>query len=254
MSDPKVSIVILNYFHPEVIDVCLRQLPITVGVPYEVVVVDNGSDSATKEQLRQHKAEGRITTLVENPVNSFFSEGNNIGVRNSNPNSEYILLLNSDAAPVHPEWLTRLTGWAEGTTEHTPTVWNFHPTVPTPGPKDIISFGWSHDVNVEGRVRPEGWCCLIRRSVWQEMSPDFPFHYGFEEMISKVVRAGATCGVLWHYQPYIVHREGASEGSKIVHTIVNKRQPDLTGWFSGLKFESLDFTVGPQEHDSYLDW
>lgn len=253
MTDPLVSIVVLNYNHPEVLDVCLNGLAKTTGVPYEVVVVDNGSESAVVAELRNHRDAGRITTLVENPVNSFFSEGNNIGVRNSNPVSQYILLLNSDVAMLRGDWLTKLLGWMDGTAEYRPTVWGSKPTQPSSGPRDIVSAGWSHDVNVQGNVRPEGWCCMIRRSVWREISPDFPFHYGFEEMIANVVRAGAKCGVLFNYAPYMVHREGGT-GKAVAGSIVNKREPDMTGWFAGIRIESLDFTLGPDEHSSYLDW
>lgn len=255
MPDPRVSIVVVNYQHPEVIDVCLRTLELTDGVPYEVVVVDNGSDAETVAQLQQHQAEGRITTLYLNPVNSFFSEGNNLGVRVSNPASEFILLLNSDVGIVDGCWLTKMLAWMEDTIEYRPSVWHAHTVQPRPGPKDIISFGWSFDPQVvPSGCRPEGWCCLIRRSVWQEMSPDFPFYYGFEEMIGNVVRAGARCGVLWHYQPYLVHREGGSEGPSIAHLIVNTRTPDIAAWFAGIDIETLDFALGPHEHDSYLDW
>jgi GT2 family glycosyltransferase len=251
---PRVSIVILNYYHPEVIEKCLRTLTCTEGVEYEVIVVDNGSDEPTKQALRGFKAEGLIDTLVENPTNAMFSEGNNIGVRHSNPESEFILLLNSDVAFLgRPEWLTKVIGWMEGTTKYWPAIWDFKPTQPSPGPRDIVSVGWSHDANVvPGNARPEGWCLLIRRSVWQDMSPDFPWHYGLDEMIGKVVRAGAKCGVLFNYAPYLVHREGGSGKTKI--EIQNKRVPDIAGWLSGIDIETLDFTLGPDEHDSYLCW
>lgn len=255
MPDPTVSIVILNYQHPEIINICLRSLEMTDGVEYETIVVDNGSDPHVVDALRQHKAEGRITTLVESPINTWFSEGNNIGFRNSNPNSEYVLLLNSDVGIVAPNWLTKMLDWMNGTIDYKPSVWDLHTVTPSPGPKDIISFGWSFDPQViPSSCRPEGWCCMFRRNVFQEMSPDFPFYYGFEEMIGNVVRAGARCGVLWHYQPYLVHREGGSEGSKIAHQIVNTRTPDIPGWFNGINIETLDFSLGPHEHDSYLDW
>jgi glycosyltransferase involved in cell wall biosynthesis len=251
---PRVSIVVLNWNSPHVIDVCLRSLTVTDGIPYEIVVVDNGStEPGTLEALRQHRAEGRITTLVENPLNSLFSQGNNIGVAASDPSSEYVLLLNSDVAFLRPDWLVKLVGWAEGTTDYWPTVWAFHPTVPDPGPRDIVSAGWSHDANVEGRVRPEGWCCLFRRSVWRDLSPDFPWHYGFELAVAESVRAGAKCGVLFNYAPYMIHMEGGS-GKEHAGTFVNVGAPDLPGWYAGIRIESLDFTLGAFEHQSYLGW
>lgn len=252
MTDPTVSIVILNYQNPDVIDVCLRTLEPTTDVIYEVIVVDNGSDPDVVEALRAHKAEGRINTLVENPVNSYFSEGNNIGVRASNPASEYILLLNSDVGFLRDDWLLKLIHWMEGTAYSEPTIWCTKPTRPPEGPLDIVSAGWSHDVNVDGNVRPEGWCILWRRTVWREFSPDLPWHYGFEEAAALAVRAGARCGVLFNYAPYMIHREGGSGKARVVAEYA--RQPDLTAWFSGLKIWSLDFTLGEDEHSTYMNW
>jgi GT2 family glycosyltransferase len=250
---PKVSIVILNYNNPRVISKCLETLSITEGVPYEVVVVDNGSRSETINVLREYKEKGLIDTLVESPVNNYFSEGNNIGFRNTNPDSEFVLLLNSDVAFLRDDWLVKVLAWAEGTAVYWPTVWDFEPTKPRSGSRDIVSVGWSHDATVvPGNARPEGWCLLIRRSVWQDMSPDFPWHFGVEEMLGKMVRAGAKCGVLCNYATYLVHREGGSGKAHV--DIVNRRKPDIPGWLSGLDIETLDFTLGESEHDSYLCW
>lgn len=253
MSDPRVSIVILNYNHPETINICLRSLTLTEGIDYEVVVVDNGSRPEVVEELRQHQAEGRIDTLVAEPVNHMFSEGNNVGMRNSNPNSEYILLLNSDIGILKSDWLKKIVQWADGTIEYWPSIWGLKPNKPSPGPKDIVSAGFSHDASVlPSNVRPEGFCCLISRSVWVDLSPDLPWHGGFEEAVATAVRNGATCGVLSQYPPYFVHREGASGTEKIQP--VNKREPDIAGWFRGLNIETLDFHFGPDEHSSYLSW
>ncbi len=254
MSDPIVSIIIVNYKHPEIIEVCLRCLQITTGVDYEIVVVDNGSGEDDVKILEGYVQEGKITTLVPEPINHFFSQGNNIGVGWSNPVSKYILLMNSDVAVLREDWLVKLVAWMEGTIEYSPSVWGLAPTTPNPGPRDIVSAGWSHDWTViPSRARPEGFCCLLRRDVWQDMSPDFPWIYGFEEMITNVIRGGAKCGVLSQYKPYLVHREGGS-GGITPGTAIHTRIPNMSQWFRGLYVETLDFTLGPNEHDSYLCW
>jgi GT2 family glycosyltransferase len=252
MTSPLVSIVILSYFHPEITNICLRTLQITEDVDYEVVVVDNGSDTETVEALHRHRDAGRITTLIEESNNWLFSEGNNIGVRNTDPESKYILLLNSDVAFMRPDWLTKQLAWMEGTIKYEPSVWNLYPAQPDPGPRDIVSIGWSHDANVEGRARPEGWCCLYRREVWQDMSQDFLWLYGLDEQITLAARAGAKVGVLSQYSTYLIHLEGgSSNGPK---AFPDTREPDLTGWYNGVQIETLDFELGPNEHNSYLVW
>lgn len=254
VEDPVVSIIILNYKNPDIIRVCLEQLEMTEGVVYEVVVVDNGSGPDDVKLLERYQEEGKITTLVPEPINHFFSEGNNIGVRHSNPKSKYILLMNSDVAILRPEWLVKVIAWMEGTIKYEPSVWGLVPTQPDPGPRDIVSVGWAHDATVvPSRARPEGFCCMFRRSVWRDMSPDFPWLYGFEEMTARVVRNGAKCGVLSQYSPYLIHREGAS-GRIIDGTVTDTRVSDIAAWFRGLYIETLDFTLGPNEHSSYLKW
>lgn len=249
---PLVSIVILSYFHPEITDICLRTLQITDGVEYEVVVVDNGSDTETVDALRRHKEAGRIDTLVLERTNHLFSKGNNIGVSYTNPESKYILLLNSDVAFTRTDWLEKQIAWMEGRALHRPSVWNLHPTVPRDIPLDVVSIGWSHDANVEGRARPEGWCCLYRREVWRDMSEDFLWLYGLDEQITLMARDGAKVGVLSQYSTYLTHLEGgSSDGPK---SFPDTRAPDLAGWYSGVKIETLDFELGPNEHNSYLIW
>lgn len=250
---PRVSIIVLNYNHPEVITRLLDSLTMTTGVPYELVVVDNGSEPAVVEMLKTVKA---IDTLVLEPINHYFSEGNNIGVRHSNPNTEYILLLNSDTEILRPDWLSKMIEWMEGVPDNVvPFAWSTIPTVPSPGPRDIISWGWSYEATIPGCARLEGWCLLIRRSVWQDISPDFPFGYGISEMICNMIRAGAKAGMLCRSQPYITHYRGGSGTESLSHPDAQyKRQIDMEACFRGVEPETLDFTLGPNEHKSYLSW
>lgn len=248
----KTSIVILSYYHPEIIEICLRTLQITEG-DYEVIVVDNGSDSETIIKLKGFEQEGLIDKLVSSATNLMFSAGNNLGVSWADPESEYILLLNSDVAFMRPDWLQKQIAWMEGTMVPEETVWNLHPTINRPGKRDVVSIGWSHDPSVvPANARPEGWCCMYRKSVWQDMSEDFPWYYGFEEQIGKIGHAGGRIGVLWNYSTYLTHAEQGSGTAK--EPILNKRTPDIGTWMSGCDIETLDFTLGPNEHQSYLKW
>jgi hypothetical protein len=153
---------------------------------------------------------------------------------------------------VRADWLTKQIDWIEGKAKHWPSIWNLHPTVPRDIPLDVVSIGWSHDANIEGRVRPEGWCCLYRRSKWIDMSEDFLWLYGLDEQICNIAKAGGEVGVLSQYGSYLVHLEGGSSSGP--QSFPDTRQPDLPGWYGGVTIESLDFTLGPNEHGSYLWW
>jgi len=249
------SVIVLSYNYSEVIRRLLDTIPTTIGVSYELVVVDNGSLPGPVEQLRQYNEAGVIDTLVEEPVNRWFSEGNNIGVHASDSRSQYILLLNSDCEIIDPLWLRKAVEWMEGVPWCLPYTWSDKAERPHPGPRDIVSIGWSYDRQIPGYARPEGWCLLIRRDIWVDISPDFPFYYGLEEMLAGRIREGARCGVLCQYAKYIRHYEGGTEAGKRRHEIINKRKPDQAAWFAGLPpSDTLDFALGDYEHRSYIEW
>lgn len=257
---PQVSIIILNCNYLHNILRLLPSLTKTSGVLYETVVVDNGSTPDVVEVLRRYQADGWLDKLILNPTNLYFSEGNNVGVRHSDPRSEFILLLNNDTEILDGLWLHRMIEWAEGVPKTLlPYTWSDQPTCPKNIRRGIVSMGWGYDRSVPGCVRPEGWCVLIRREAWREMSPDFPMFMGDMEMMAGIVRDGYACGCLARTSWYIVHHHGGSLamlppdlGSR------GGRQADMKTWWSGLTCESLDFTVSPTqspyEPRSYMDW
>lgn len=260
----QASIVILNYNFPHNIKRLLPSLQRTSGVAYEAVVVDNGSVPDVVTLLKDYKEQGLIDTLVLNPINYYFSEGCNIGVRHTNPGSEFILLLNSDVEIVGDLWLKRMIEWSYGVPKTLlPYTWSDHPTYPKDIQRGIVSIDWGYDLNVPGNIRPEGWCCLIRREAWRDMSPDFPMTMGDLEMMASIIRDGYPCGCLSQYGRYIVHYHGGSslpivEKRRLSRRerigLAAKRQPDQQTWWKGLTCEGLDFTLGPNERQSYMEW
>jgi glycosyltransferase involved in cell wall biosynthesis len=254
---PQVSIVIVNFNFPHNITRLLPSLKKTVGVDYEVVVVDNGSEPDVVKLLMDHQDQGLIDTLVLEPVNRWFEEGNNIGVRNSDPASEFILLLNNDTEILHGAWLRCMIEWAEGVPEVLfPYAWSSQPAQPKNIRRGIVSIDWGWDRNMPGDVRPEGWCCLIRREAWREMNPDYGNGLGILKMWADTIRDGHPAGVLCQYKPYIVHYGGGSRpaDSKYEPPPPPKLSADPKAWWAGLECETLDFTFGPTERQSYLSW
>jgi GT2 family glycosyltransferase len=256
----QVSIVILNYNHPHNISRLLPTLKKISGVEFEVIVVDNGSAPDVTALLCRHHGAGDIDKLVLNEKNKYFSEGNNIGVREADPSSEFFLLLNSDTEILDGTLLLRLIEWAEGVPETLfPYEWSTCPTKPKDIKRGIVSVDWGRDFDVPGHVRPEGWCTLIRREAWRDMDGvNYPMCYGELQAMSTAIREGHACGCLCQYGKYIKHHHGGSRGSRKtrehVKTLHNPDPDKVRRWFRGLTCESLDFTLGPNEHQSYMGW
>jgi len=108
-SDPKVSVIVLNYNGRHLLEECLESRLSRTYPAFEIIVVDNGSadDSLPFLEGRHH---ARIT-LIKNSKNLGFAEGDNVGIAVAK--GEYIALLNNDAvADIH--WLEELVSAAQG--------------------------------------------------------------------------------------------------------------------------------------------
>lgn len=116
-DSPKVCIIILNWNGLRDTVECLESIRNIVYSNYEVVVVDNASSGNDTEVLKDKF--GNSIQLIENPINSGFAEGCNIGMRyalGDNYPPDYFLLLNNDTI-VAPDFLTKLVEVAESDAE-----------------------------------------------------------------------------------------------------------------------------------------
>lgn len=87
-----VSIIIVKYNTKALLKGCLETIPAGLGeIPYEVMVVDNGSTDGSVEMLR---AFFPWVKLLENGANLGFARANNIGARLSQ--GDALLFLNSE--------------------------------------------------------------------------------------------------------------------------------------------------------------
>jgi GT2 family glycosyltransferase/glycosyltransferase involved in cell wall biosynthesis len=92
---PLISIVILNFNKsPMTVWSARAVLASSISVPFEVIVVDNGSDPEAWEFLRKQELAVRTVRL---PLNRYFGEGNNLGAESAR--GEYLVFLNNDAFP-----------------------------------------------------------------------------------------------------------------------------------------------------------
>jgi GT2 family glycosyltransferase len=101
---PPVTVLVLTWNGLGYTRRCLESLRrLTAFDRYEVLVVDNGSTDGTPEYVESLG----WPRLVRNPENLGFVRGNNIGMRQSDPRSD-VLLLNNDVEIIQADWLARL--------------------------------------------------------------------------------------------------------------------------------------------------
>jgi GT2 family glycosyltransferase len=95
----KISIIILSFNnYQETTGTCLKMLTSDPDfLRWEVIVVDNASDSLTQQELSKARQLYPHVTFIFNQSNLGFSAGNNVGIRATT--GELIVLLNSDAFP-----------------------------------------------------------------------------------------------------------------------------------------------------------
>ena len=109
-SEPRVTIVILNWNSFEVTLDCLLSLRKMEYRNFEVILVDNGSVDGSPTKLQENAPEIR---LIRNATNLGFAAGCNVGIRDAiRRGTDYVLLLNNDTI-VAPDFLTQLVSVAE---------------------------------------------------------------------------------------------------------------------------------------------
>ncbi len=103
----KVSIIIPSYNNIKILHKCLDSIWKKTAYPhYEVIVVDNGSDGAIVDFLKDLSSKEPRLKVIFNKKNLGFAKANNIGIAIAK-DSEYIVLLNDDTVVTHG-WLGRL--------------------------------------------------------------------------------------------------------------------------------------------------
>lgn len=104
-QDFEVSIVIPVHNQWEYLQQCLDKIgENTTGIKYEVIIVDDASDKATKEYLQRQKRAKKIR-VVTNRIQYGFPISCNCGIRSSR--AEFACLLNSDTLPTDG-WLANM--------------------------------------------------------------------------------------------------------------------------------------------------
>ncbi len=105
MTDPLVSIIIVNWNGKEVFSDCLKSLQKIYYPNWELIVVDNGSYDGSNNLVKDFTLTLKRYYLIQNKKNEGFANANNQGFKKSN--GKYILLLNNDTK-ISPSFLNTM--------------------------------------------------------------------------------------------------------------------------------------------------
>lgn len=109
-SEPRVSIVILNWNSYRDTIECIESLRKVNYSNYQILVVDNGS---TDDSVKMIRGKFPDVNLIENEKNLGFAGGNNVGIERSlKSDAKYVMLLNQDTM-VDSEFLKELVNVGE---------------------------------------------------------------------------------------------------------------------------------------------
>ena len=102
MSEPTVSVIVLNWNGAKILPKCLSSLDAQTYKDFEIIIVDNGSIDGSTDHIEDKYPNIKLINLS---INQGFAAANNIGARNAR--GEWLVMLNNDAFP-EPEWLSAL--------------------------------------------------------------------------------------------------------------------------------------------------
>jgi len=221
-------VVVVNWNRKELLRACLRSLACQQGVPFETIVVDNGSSDGSAD-MAEREFSARV---VRNLENRGFCAANNQGIAASA--GEFIALLNNDAE-AEPGWLEALyTACAR----HPRTGMAASKIVVWEDPQRIDKVG--HLMYPDGQNRgrgsgaldrgqydreeealwPDGCACLYRRAMLDQIGgfdEDF-FAYGDDAELGLRARiAGWTC--VYTPRAVVRHHRGSTLGKNSAHRL-----------------------------------
>ena len=108
MTQPLVSVIILNWNGLEHLKDCLPSMTAQNYENLEIIVVDNGSTDGSIEYIQKEFPD--TVTLIRNAENVGFCIGNNIGIEVAS--GEYLVVLNNDTE-LDANWISALVDIAE---------------------------------------------------------------------------------------------------------------------------------------------
>jgi len=243
---PFVSVIIVNYNGRKFIGECLDSVLESDYPNFEIIVVDNGSNDGSKEQLKKFqianykKQTNYKIRIIFNNRNLYFTGGSNLGAKMAR--GEKLIFLNSDAV-VDRKFIKELVSFAGSQEKYLvqPKIlfYSQKNTIDNAGGRYTF-FGFGYGIgrgeidcgqyDKDRRVDyVNGTCFMIDKNFfWKLGGFDERFRYFYEDvdLSLRAKRAGGQC---W-YQPksVVYHKGGLSfksgvSGHKILYYSLRNR-------------------------------
>ena len=218
-----VSIIIPSKDNPFVLDRCLQSIiKWTLDFPYEIIVVDNGSNEENREKLEMMQKANGFTYLYE-AMEFNFSKMCNIGAANAK--YELLLFLNDDCEVRGSKWLSHMaslarvkTTGAVGAKLYYPEskriqhcgIYNIHvgPVHKLQFKEDIRPYYDRRNLDVRNVLAVTAACLMARKSIFEKINGfDVNLQVAFNDVdfCYKLYEAGYNNVVdntihLWHHE------------------------------------------------------
>jgi len=103
----RIAIIIVSYNRLDMLEQCLAAIRSNTKYPYELVLVDNGSDGEIQTFIRGQEDREDVRCIFRTANNEGFARGYNAGL--ALVDSEHFVVLNNDTIP-YEGWLSKLVG------------------------------------------------------------------------------------------------------------------------------------------------
>ncbi len=176
-TDKKCSIIMLNLNTSDYTEETINSIQHHTGYPYELIIVDNGSNDKSMDVLKRLKKNKMIDKIVTSNKNLGFAGGNNLGAKEAT--GDYICFINNDVI-VSPKWLTKLIDVFKD--EKTGAVGPVSNNVGGLEFPQRVSFTNEKEGIIEEIPRLSGFCIVLRKKVFDKIGGwDDRFFPGFFE-------------------------------------------------------------------------
>lgn len=224
MESPLVSIVTVNYDHPDVTCALLESLRHITYPNIEVIVIDNASPNDNPDIIRQLHPE---ITFIQSGQNLGFAGGNNLGIKRAK--GKYILMLNNDTE-VESRFLEPLVAKLESSSKigavspkikyfYQPDTIQFSGQAPV-NPYTMRSHGYGHGAKDTGQFDRDsltsfvhGAAMMIPVSVIKRVGLMAETYFLYYEELDWGARIKASGYELWYvHNSTVMHKESISTG------------------------------------------